>query len=182
MAVETLIATYPTPHMISAISRWGMGVEIAAYVPSALGSGITPTADRAQFTPILVPERATARKLFCHSGVTGTGNVEMALYTEDFKQIVTSGAIAKTAAAVLMELDITDTLLEAGRYYLGWVAHIGTDTFHGYFNATIGNMAGKASGVFEQASAMPLPATATPAAFTGSSLFYTGVAFRTLVL
>jgi len=165
-ASPTLICT--------ALALEGLGVELAAASVSS-GSSNNPTANKAYYTPFRLATPMTVVQLFVENGAgASAGNIDMGIYTEGGIRIVSSGAIAQSGISVLQLLDITDTVLLPGRYYLALVSNNATSTFRTTTNAALALQQG--FGLLQEASAYPLPATATFAKATTAFLPHIGVA------
>lgn len=122
-------------------------------------------ANRAFYLPwhVLVP--TTVRRAWFLVGATGgTNNVDMGVYDAAGKRIVSSGGILVGTASTIQYLDITDTTLPPGAYYIG-IAMNGTTATH-YANTTSAVARIRLAGVLQQDTAYPLPATATMVAPT----------------
>jgi hypothetical protein len=117
-----------------------------------------PTANMAIYVPILVPSRVVVVKLWFASGSTGTGNVDMGLYDASGNAVVSATAAAKITSANEQIFDVTDTPVGPGRYYVALSASNNTDTFTGCLAAA---PIAAGLGLLTEASAYPLPATAT---------------------
>jgi hypothetical protein len=117
---------------------------------------VWPSADLAIYVPVLVPRPVLVRKLWFGSGVTSTGNIDIGLYGANGTCLVSSGATAKVNTDQVV--NVTDTPIGPGLYYLALVAHTATDTFQ---RTPATAPMPVALGVFYEAAAYPLPATAT---------------------
>ena len=69
--------------------------------------------------------------------------------------------------------DVTDTVLAPGLYWLGFTASSTSATF---FRTALVGISTDASGRFEEASALPLPASATPVESSGTNIYLCGFA------
>jgi hypothetical protein len=76
-----------------------------------------PAADMAVYMPVLVKRLVVVRRLFAAvSGVAG--NVDIGIYSASGVRVVSTGL---TAAASSMAVDITDTTIAPGFYYLAFL-------------------------------------------------------------
>lgn len=172
-----------TPVIMTNISfDFGSG-EILHGQATAPASTTYPAANRALYTPVYFSRPATILKLFVVNGATSNGNVDVAVYSEASgggpgTRLVSAGSTAQGTVSVVQEFDIADLTVGRGVYYLGIASDSATATF---FSAAT-NINGKSSfaGVLQQATAFPLPATATPAVVSNGTIPIIGVAFRTL--
>lgn len=139
-------------------------VDILDSIPTThtfTGSVVWPSANLAIYLPVILPRAVVVRKLWVAIGTTGTGHLDIGIFGTDWVQIVASGATVKAAPPGLDEqvVDITDTTLQAGFYYIGLATDSGTDK---YQNINKAAPIPAAFGLLTEASAYPLPVTATP--------------------
>lgn len=122
------------------------------------GTTTWPTANMAIYQPVRVPCPVKVLKLFfaCHS--TGTGNVDMGVYDEKGNAVISATETTKLASMTEQVFDVTDTTIGPGRYYIALVCSNNTDTF--YYTSYAAPIS-VAHGVLTEASAYPLPSTAT---------------------
>ena len=100
---------------IDAVSNFGVIPNIALSNASATW----PTANKILYIPFRLSEPITVQQLLLHNGAAVSGNVEMAIYSEDGTRIVTSGSTAQAGTTAIQLLNITDTLLGRGAFYFG---------------------------------------------------------------
>ncbi len=155
---------------------WGPGTQIVAIgIGSALGtlrlgssSGAWPTANKAFFLPVRIDHEIVITKFFTANGATASGNLDVGLYTLDGTRLLSTGTTAQAGTTTIQVIDVTDTLVARGNYYLA-LAHsstAGTYIRLAPANATVL----RGSGLVEQTSAFALPATATFAANSATYL------------
>jgi hypothetical protein len=149
---------------------------IGPYAPEALGSGIAqaggteiingssmawPTADLLLGYPFRAFRPTTITQLWWHKGSAISGNLDVGIYDPTGRRIVSSGSTAQAATVnILQLLDITDTTLGPGDYYLCGAMNNTTGTV---FRASWpgSNSQGYLIGQVQMSTAFPLPATAT---------------------
>lgn len=136
-----------------------------------LGSAVWTAANRAIFVPFRLTRAKPVTKLFAHNGATASGNLDIGIYTIDGTRIVSTGSVAQSGTNVCQVIDITDTLLGDGDYYLALAMDGTTGTV---FRAAPQATRLRTAGVLQQASAFPLPATATFAAVASAFLPFFG--------
>lgn len=117
-----------------------------------------PAANDALFVPFTLPAYFLARRMIILNGSAVAGNVDAGIYTLDGARIVSSGAIAQAGTSAIQFLDITDTLLPPGRYYLAASCSSGTARIR-RCNITV--IRQQMMGVLRAASAHVLPASVT---------------------
>jgi hypothetical protein len=110
------------------------------------------------YVPMPVRQRAIAVKLWFGSGTVGTGNVQMGLYDQPGTQLVETTSVAKITSLDEQVMDITDTTIGPGLYYVALWASVSTDTF---FCAQPAAPGPAAYGVRTETNAGGPPATAT---------------------
>lgn len=128
-----------------------------------------PTANKAYFIPFRVANPFIAIEGFWFNGTAGTDNVDIGIYGRDGTRLVSSGTTASSGANSLQKVSLTSTTLEPGVYYMA-IARPGTTNTIASVVPTAGAMS--SVGVYEMATAFPLPSTATfatsPTAFIPS--------------
>lgn len=135
------------------------------------------SANRAVYIPVLIPQRATFVKAFWWNGATVAGNVDVGLYDDAWSRIASTGSTAQSGANSLQEVDITDFAVPPGRYYLAFASSDATATFSTVAAPDALRM--PSIGAAQEASALPLPVTATPAVITQTIIPIYGFSRRT---
>ncbi len=133
-------------------------------------SGGWIAANRAIFYPFSLTEPATVVQLLWFVGATSSGNIDVGVYDSEMRLLVSAGTTAMSATInTVQELNVADTLLPPGKYYLAGVCSSGTGTI---FLQNAASDEGSLSGaiMYEQASAIPLPNPATPVLTTATAL------------
>jgi hypothetical protein len=129
-----------------------------AMVDNAISGGWA-NANRATYVPFNLPDTITLTQFYLLNGAgAAAGNVDVGVYSADGRLIIGVGGVAQSNAVAntFQVMDVADTELGPGPYFLGTVCS-STST-------TVFRSAGAAQfieGVQEQATAYPLPATAT---------------------
>lgn len=142
-------------------------------IPASL---VWPTANKAIYIPFTLNVAETALKLFCANGAVASGNVDVGIYTGAGARVVSSGSTAQSGTSVLQVFDVADTVLVPGYYYFAMSVDNTTAEF------LCSNPVAAALptwGVKQEASALPLPATATFATMTSSYLPFMGISLVT---
>ena len=136
--------------------------SLAGNAPGSLGapaSSTFPSANAAYFFPFRIWTPITVRKLFAHNGATASGNIDVGIYDAQGRKLVSAGSTAQAGTNALQEFDVTDTVIGPGLFYLAVAMDNTTGTL---FRSTFGgSVNSKVMGEAQQASAFPLPATAT---------------------
>lgn len=131
-----------------------------------------PAANDAIFVPLALSRPILAKRLYIANGSVASGNLDLGIYTFDGARIVSAGSTAQSGTTAIQFLDITDTYLSPGRYYLA-AAMNGTTGAMRRFNYAV--IRQQMLGVYKMATAFPLPATATFATPTASAIPLIGV-------
>jgi len=122
--------------------------------------GAWPTANKAFYVEIFIPEIYTISQFgWINSNVTG-GNFDAGIYNVDLDLIVKTGSTAQTAGGQIQVVNVADTELAPGFYYVG-ISH---DTATSRIIRGLATDVTRTTGarLFEQASAFPLPDPAVP--------------------
>lgn len=136
---------------------------------SPAAGAIWGTANDAVFVPFEIDQEVTVIQIHIMVTTTG-GNVDVGLYDEFGVRLVSNGAVA-TAAAGIQTFNITDITLGPGRYFFGISCSLTTPAFL-ECTPLLGASANGATivGAKRMATAHPLPATATYAVMTRTTL------------
>lgn len=165
---------------LSVVSIESLGVAMSSLglTAASFTSAAWPTANKAFFVPVWVARQTTLVKAFVYNGATASGNLDIGLYLPNGTQVVSLGSTAQSGTSALQELNITDTTIGPGLYYMALAMDGTTGTA---FRATVGSTRGGAMGIYEMTSAFALPATATYATNTASYLPLFGFTTRSVV-
>ena len=156
--VPTHINSYST-WCSGLIARQGLGLG----VPAAMAWG---TANLAGFFPLFLPWNYFLQRFFWCNGTSATINVDVGIYEPGGQRLASTGSTAQSGASAVQYAAPSGGAiwLNPGWHYLAFVAS--ATTAARCFGATIGTVAlGRMTGLVQMASALPLPATATFAAF-----------------
>lgn len=153
------------------------GLSITPFSPESIGwrlrmgassgpaSTAWPSANLALYVPFRLRRNASfaAVRAMVGNGATASGNLDVGVYDESWNRLASLGSTAQSGTSVpqLAALALT---LRRGRYYLGLAFDNNVGTVSAIGSITAGVLA--ALGCAQQASAFPLPATATPVACT----------------
>ncbi len=133
-------------------------------------SATWPAANRAIYAPVCVQQTVTVKKMALLVA-TQSGNLDVGIYSETGTRLVSSGSTA-VAAAGLQSVDITDTTLSPGVYFLAMCVD---NTTAAFTRGIVPVVAQQIAGVQQQAvGAVTLPATAT---FANAASAYTPLLF-----
>ncbi len=163
-----------TLHTYSLASMGGTGLA------SSPTSTTWLTANLAIYVPVRIATPLIAKQLFLWNGATVSGNVDMGIYDVAGRRIVSAGSTAQAGTSVLQLFDITDTWLGRGLYYFGLAFDNTTATITrgAWSDARVGRTVG---GTVQQATAFPLPTTATFAVWVGTPIPNMGLTTKVVI-
>ena len=147
-------------------------------------NNISSASNAAVFVPLYIERPGIITKLWTQNGGTAAGNIDIGLYScvdgLPATRLVSSGSTAQAGTNVLQEFNITDYPVSGSTVlFLGMASDSSSTTI---VSGSLGAAFVRAIGLARQASAFPLPATATPTVvLAGQMLVGCGVAFRALV-
>lgn len=173
----------PAPVVITPWSWVSIGTELAAAAVAAPATAVYPSSLRVYYVPFRISQQCTVLKMFTENGAAVSGNLDVGIYNETAAgmpgtKVVTMGSTAHAGLNQKQELDIADQVLNPGRYYMAIVVDNTTGAFISV-STLLGSIA-RAGGIMQETlGAMPLPATATPVAISGSYLPLFGLMLRT---
>lgn len=182
------VPRWPNLNVISTFHPESMGQILRA--PStgnggmfASASGTALAANQIYYHPFVVYETAVAVKMSFIVGATSSGNIDVGIYDNQKNRLVSSGTTAMSASTnTLQEVDITDTTLTPGTYFMAITLSSGTGTF---FRLAYSDEASQAffPVLYETPGGFGLPATAAWASSTDAGPIFVamGVHFDTLV-
>lgn len=152
------------PLFISSFSRYMSVVELgAALVPTAALTW--PAANQAFYYPLSLPWPYPVRRVFWANGSSvTTTNFDLGIYTADGTKIYSTGSTAASGVSVLQYVTPSpDFVLSPGRYYLAMACSTNTASRGGTGHGGLSPAVAALAGMLIQATALPLPATMTPA-------------------
>jgi hypothetical protein len=121
-------------------------------------SATFPSANMAFYYPIHLDTFYLIQKFFWMNGNSAAGSIDCGLYTQDGTLITHTGSTSQSGISNLQSASITPLEVGPGQYYLALVASSSSTTFYAH---SVGSALGNNVGIYLQASAFPLPATAT---------------------
>lgn len=145
---------------------------------STPGSLAFPAANDALFVPFVLQAATLIKRLFSINGGTASGNIDVGVYSEDGTLISSAGSTAQAGTNDLQFFNVTDFILGPGRYYLAVAKNDTTGTL---IRMNIPAIRCSVLGMAKQATAFPLPATATFATVTAAYLPLIGAEIRELL-
>lgn len=161
--------------MVSTVGNWAAWPQV---ITTAGASTTWWNGNYAAYYPLLVPTVCVAKRLWWTNGATVSAsyNVDVGIYADagfaPAAKLVSTGSTAQGTASEVQFVDITDTVLAPGRY---WLAMTASSTSATFFYTSLGTMY-NALFCFQQATALPLPATATAAESAVAGVYIFGFA------
>lgn len=168
----------PTPLFINSWSYFSAVFEYvgSAGTPTYAASITWPSANMAVYIPFWLPWPYTVRRVFWMNGSSVTTvNVDFGIYNADGTLIYSTGSTARSGASALQYVAPTAFVLSPGSYYFGYSCSSTTTNRggSGALPALSGHFA--MAGIQQEASALPLPATMTPATVANPVLPLCGI-------
>lgn len=156
-----------TPLFISTYSRWAFG----PLWRMVNGSGAQPaaqtwTANESLFIPFSIPFPYSVARMFWLNGSTITSsNADVGIYTSAGVRIASAGTTALAGASATQYVNVTASL-QPGNYFMAYACDNTTSRASGtLFSTSVGELS--QTGLNALSAAMPLPATAALAGYTG---------------
>lgn len=180
-ALPLLGAQYPrpNPHIISTMSPQCASGN--AFHTQNWGAQASAGTNVGVIYPFVIAHPFLVRKVFWVNGTTITStSADVAVYDASLGRLVSGGGTALSGANAAQEVDVTDTLLRPGLYYLAYSQNSNSGT---PVSLALAVSSMRSFGSAQMASAYPLPSTYTPTAHsntTAAKIVLCGVASRTL--
>lgn len=173
---------WPPLNVISSFSNDSLGPSLPmTNGANSAASGVF-SANRIHYYPFVLAEVAQAVKMSYIVGAVANGTADLGIYDWQKNKLVSTGPTAQGTINALQELDITDTVLLPGQY---WMAIVGSSATGTTFNsAAVDELAYPAFlGYAEAGGSATLPANAAFSTSVSSSptVHCMGVHFNTLV-
>jgi len=141
------------------------------------------SANRAVYHPVIIPCTVVAKRLWWANGstVSASYNLDVGLYRDagyrPGAKIISSGSTAQGTASTIQFVDITDTALAPG---IVWLALSCSSTSATVFRTSFSVVARTLHIKYQEASAVPLPTTATPAEAASTAVWHFGFSTTTI--
>lgn len=155
--------TSTIPQTLTPLTEAPWGNPWIGAVSTDSGGVFTSGAASALFFPVYVPIGCTVKRVFWINGATVNGNTDVGIYNSSYVRQIASTPTAQSGVSAMQIVDVANTALTAGNYYLAIGTSSATATYREIESAA---HILRGIGAFAQAVGT-LPATATPAAITG---------------
>lgn len=174
--MTTLLTPVPPTVTVTPVALESIGSTTGS--TSAPASAVWPNASRAIFVPFRLFTPIVAVKMFVVNGTVVSGNIDMGIYDEFGTRLVSKGSTAHAGTSVMQILDIADTVLGAGLFFMALVIDNTTATV---YRKSVAAQLMRACRCYQMASAFALPATATFAAVSSAYLPIFGLTTDTVI-
>lgn len=150
----------PTPSFINSWTRYMGGLSARNFSGGIVASAAWPAANQACYIPFKLPWPYVVRRLFWVNGSSVNSNADIGIYTSGGAKLYSSGSTAQSGASVPQYVTPASPLLLLPDLYFLGLSFSGT-TNKAFMDTAITAILGRFLGMYQQASALPLPATAT---------------------
>jgi hypothetical protein len=165
-----------TPTHLNSVTRYFGGANYRSLLAGAAPTTSTAwgTANLAWFLPFSLPWSYTVQRLFLANGATVNGNIDLGIYSLAGAKLASTGAVAQATVTEVQYVALGSPLvLAAGTYLFGISLSSATGTVS--MSASVTPPFGRIMGMFQQATAHPLPTTATLAAWNSTGYPLVGI-------
>lgn len=165
------------PPMVSAYT-FGVGWFSEAISGTAPTSTTWESANRTVYMPLVLTSPCVIRRVWWANGATTTGGatIQVGIYrdTGNFQPgvLIISGSAVQGTASEVQFVDVTDTPIAPGLFWIAITASSTTNTM--VFRSSVASTTSDAAFRFEEASAMP--STATPVETSALAIWLCGFA------
>lgn len=162
------------PLFISSVGRFGCGMELRVSMSSGTPAAITWVASTVCYIPFSIPWAYPVNRVWwCNGSTITTTNVDFGIYTVSGARIFSTGNVAMSGvSAIQYATPGTPFVLDAGQYYMAWACDNTTSRAFGFAPTA---PQGAIAGCLSQASAQPLPTSATFATFGAPGIPVCGI-------
>jgi hypothetical protein len=145
------------------INPWSyqsLGPALYAMGQAAHASQNFVTANLAVFIPFWVPAPVVIYSMAWLNGTAVAGNLDCGIYSEAGTRLVSAGSTAQASANAVQVVNVADTTLARGRYYLAFASDTSgaTQKVSAVLPAAV---VGQGLGLLQMAAAFALPANVT---------------------
>jgi len=181
MTFESGYTTWPFP-MVASHGPWSLTPWDVAVSDSDPVSASWEVGNTAVYMPVKIPVVCILKRVWWANGATVSGGatVEAGIYSDSGYAPgtkVVSGSATQGTASQVQFVDVTDVTLPPGLY---WLALMMSSTTNTTGMRISGSVVSDGARRFQQASANPLPSTATPV--QSSNQFYWAYGFSTTTI
>lgn len=154
----------PIDAILSPWSYNSLGTQLFVASYEASSTGTWPAAGLLILVPFWIPSPVTVTKVWWSVGGAAAGDIDVGVYDEAANLLVSAGTTAAAGLNTIQSADVTDTVLQRGRYYMGMCASSATMSVGRAAPAQAGVL--QSWGCLEQTGiTLPLSSGANPATF-----------------
>jgi hypothetical protein len=149
------------PQFVHPWTIYGPGPDIRLQAATTSPVAFTWVANSAVYIPMTLPWAYPVNRVWWVNGSTvASANCDFGIYTVSGNRIYSTGSTAQGSASVPQFVTpSTPFILDPGNYYFAWTCD--STTSHAFAVAITTAAQGSMIGLYSQATALPLPATAT---------------------
>lgn len=162
---DWLTGALPTLPVVTPFSEECLG-PLSRYFGGTAAASATAGSQVAQFFPWTIEAAIKIVKGIVMNGASVNGNLDVAVYDHEFNRVVSMGATTQAGTNAVQELDITDTVLLPGRY---WMAFLCTGSGTVFARSAADEISLGAFAILEQTAQTALPSTATAVKSTAAT-------------
>ena len=155
----------PIPPMVGVATVGWSAMADRNFFSAAPSDQTVAASNLAHYYAIVIPTTCIVRRMWWANGstVSASYNIDAGIYRDagfqPVARLVSTGSTAQGTASQVQFVDVTDTTLPPGLYWLAITCSSGSATLFSTYPAP--QAIGKTIG-YEQFSALPLPSSATP--------------------
>lgn len=160
---------------------WQSRESLGTIQRATAASAAWPNANRALYVPFFIHSPFLVRRLFWLDGAVLSGNVDIGLYTEQGRRLVSSGSTAQSGGTIntIRALTLgTPLVLTPAIYYMAMACDNVTSQF---MRSQVGAVVHQIGGMAQQTAAFPLPATFTLARVAANNAPIFGLTSQTVI-
>lgn len=167
------MADFPSPssatptHIYSMMAAYFPVMELRwlGTIPANSATGAWPVANQAIYIPFSMPHQYPVRRLLWANGSAAGGEWNAGIMTKGHELLTSTGKVAGAGNSAIQYAACTDILLEPGSYIFA-LAHSAV-TANQANSLAITALQGRVGGLTQEAAALTLPNSGTPAKFEG---------------
>jgi hypothetical protein len=149
-----------TPSTISSIGQYAVGAVIGSLGNPT--SNTWPASNRVIYMPFRVAQPITIIQFLTFNGAAVSGNLQVGVYDANGVLIVSSASTAHTGTNALQVVNVTDTRIGPGLFYMALTFDNTTSACMGFAPAALTTQMTRMLGLMEETpGSFGLPATAT---------------------
>jgi len=152
------------PVAITTYNRWSVGpIAANGFSGGSPTSSAWPANNRALYVPFQIDFEYRIKRFFWLNGSAVAGNIDMGIYDILGNKLASTGSTAQSGTSATQIANATaEILLAPGSYYMAMAAS--STSMRIQASAGAGASVLRVNGLMQEDSALPLPATFTPAA------------------